>query len=494
VTFEEGLRVLSVDRQSTPEQARRAYLRLVKQHKPDRDPEGFKRVREAYECVSTILGFIEQAEAGSVTAPAAEANGERAVETGAQEAASNEEVVAEADGAEPAQALLEPYLTRIAALPRNDGGRGAIAIWKEAVRDHPDSVSARHYLYESYRTLRWRPEAAEVALEGYEHGMEFFAHQLLAFHAKQAPPELMDRAASRPELRALLPLAHVERGELAKAAEVMEALLKEACGRDETAYVIPVVALQIIAFTASGGEARLARRLIVAFGELLANAPSEARLIPGPLAARWAILREAHRLREKLPEAVFAAMAEATVPDRTEAALQHLLSWASDHSYRAPRIVKLLQTESPELHGAFGPHLSPVPQRTLVSRRSGWHLIWPGILAMQIIRFCTMAFEQPKAHTDSIRTNYARETDFRPPSRSVEGEPVVPPEPAAPMQSESSEEEATCEELGRKLVDVDRKYQSHPDDRAVAGQMKDAISRFMAKCRKGTGGNAGATP
>lgn len=33
-------------------QLRRAYLRAIKKHKPERDPEGFRRVRDAYELLS----------------------------------------------------------------------------------------------------------------------------------------------------------------------------------------------------------------------------------------------------------------------------------------------------------------------------------------------------------------------------------------------------------------------------------------------------------
>lgn len=43
--------LLGVSDGATRKEIRRAYLRQVKQHKPDRDPEGFQRVREAYEVV-----------------------------------------------------------------------------------------------------------------------------------------------------------------------------------------------------------------------------------------------------------------------------------------------------------------------------------------------------------------------------------------------------------------------------------------------------------
>jgi len=40
---------LGVDPEATGAEIRRAYLEKVRQHAPERDPEGFKRIREAYE-------------------------------------------------------------------------------------------------------------------------------------------------------------------------------------------------------------------------------------------------------------------------------------------------------------------------------------------------------------------------------------------------------------------------------------------------------------
>ncbi|MDP2659676.1 MAG: DnaJ domain-containing protein [Dehalococcoidia bacterium] len=40
---------LGIDPDATGDEIRRAYLEKVREHPPERDPEGFKRVREAYE-------------------------------------------------------------------------------------------------------------------------------------------------------------------------------------------------------------------------------------------------------------------------------------------------------------------------------------------------------------------------------------------------------------------------------------------------------------
>lgn len=52
MTFEEALEVLGIAPNVGADGARRAYLRLTKTHKPERDPEGFRRIREAYDVVA----------------------------------------------------------------------------------------------------------------------------------------------------------------------------------------------------------------------------------------------------------------------------------------------------------------------------------------------------------------------------------------------------------------------------------------------------------
>lgn len=49
MTVAQAMALLGVGTLATPKEIRRAYLRLVKKHKPERDPEGFQRVRAAYE-------------------------------------------------------------------------------------------------------------------------------------------------------------------------------------------------------------------------------------------------------------------------------------------------------------------------------------------------------------------------------------------------------------------------------------------------------------
>ena len=46
---ESPYQILGVDRDATEAQVKAAYFAKVRQHPPERDPEGFKRIRAAYE-------------------------------------------------------------------------------------------------------------------------------------------------------------------------------------------------------------------------------------------------------------------------------------------------------------------------------------------------------------------------------------------------------------------------------------------------------------
>jgi hypothetical protein len=479
VTFEEGLQVLGVGEDSSADTVRRAYLRLVKQHKPDRDPDGFKRIREAFELVSASIAFRRHLNAAEGDEAPVDATRNSVPDPDGEHAE-----VAPTALERPHESELAPYLARVEKLRKKDLRRGAVAIWKEAVSAFPDSIEARMHLYDAYRALRWRTEAGQVALEAFQRGMTVFAQPLLLFHARMAPAELMEGAARFAELRALLPLAHVERGDLIAAIEVMENILKDAAASTEGAYLSTDIALRVIAKALSGDEPDRAHGLVLAFDQFLASVPSEARVLPGALAARWALLREVDRLRANLPKEVLASMAEATLPDETEAALGRLLSWAAGHSFRAPRVVKLLQKQSPELHGTFGPHLSPI--RTSTDQASWRWWIFPLLVSMNAARLCSSGANDP-ARSSSVPER--EQTPFvqmpSPPRFSdIEGSqstsqtfgagpPVtVPP----PLDTD------TCKDLNRRIEEM-KETLAAGGDAETQNELNVLLTRFMLICR-----------
>ena len=59
MTFDEALAQLGVAKGATADEIRRAYLRLLKTRKPETDPEGFRTLRDAYECARAPRVDIE---------------------------------------------------------------------------------------------------------------------------------------------------------------------------------------------------------------------------------------------------------------------------------------------------------------------------------------------------------------------------------------------------------------------------------------------------
>src|SRR5262249_8129554 len=67
--LDEALAELGIDRSAGTEGARRAYLRLLKTRKPETDPEGFMRLREAYQLVKSNFAFWEPARPAEIVLP-----------------------------------------------------------------------------------------------------------------------------------------------------------------------------------------------------------------------------------------------------------------------------------------------------------------------------------------------------------------------------------------------------------------------------------------
>ncbi len=69
MTLGEALGELGAAQNATADEVRRAYLRLVKTRKPETDPEGFRRLRDAYEVVQAYLHARGPLAGGATASP-----------------------------------------------------------------------------------------------------------------------------------------------------------------------------------------------------------------------------------------------------------------------------------------------------------------------------------------------------------------------------------------------------------------------------------------
>ena len=125
---------------ATEKEVKTAYARLIKVHRPDSDPEGFQRVREAYEIGLTLLRQRDQA-------PAEEDNARVSVPEQAEEPAPEpaelkslppalieaELACTHAQTAGDSAALAKAIGALFFACRSLEAGRAAIQLWQESL-------------------------------------------------------------------------------------------------------------------------------------------------------------------------------------------------------------------------------------------------------------------------------------------------------------------------------------------------------------------------
>jgi len=125
---------------ATEREVKSAYARLIKLHRPDTDPEGFQRVREAYEIGLSLLRQRDQASTSEdhAQAPAAELAADPAPEEAASRSLPPALIEAElactqAQTADDSAALAKAIGALFFACRSLETGRAAIQLWQESL-------------------------------------------------------------------------------------------------------------------------------------------------------------------------------------------------------------------------------------------------------------------------------------------------------------------------------------------------------------------------
>ncbi|MCY1044843.1 hypothetical protein OV208_26240 [Corallococcus sp. bb12-1] len=164
--FEEALQELGVDADPGGDTVRRVYLRRLKTCKPETDPEGFARLRQAYE---TVLAAREGREGPRTQAEPRQAS------TQEQEDPTTE---ATGPGATPAlpQDVLERFRAEFRALPPEGPLEAAVEVARRAVEAVQDSAEPRHWLVGALLAADRTQEALSAYRDAYRQGhFEFLA-------------------------------------------------------------------------------------------------------------------------------------------------------------------------------------------------------------------------------------------------------------------------------------------------------------------------------
>jgi hypothetical protein len=190
-----------------PDVLRRAYLHAIKRHKPEVDPEGFQRVRAAFDHLKAEAQLFQRPPLLVEPAPAAPVP------------------------AAPPD-LLAPFRERIESLTH--GSHERVEAAREALAHFPSSAEARALLLDELP--EWsHAQYVALATEGVEKGDADCLRRLLEFAPEKVPEAALERLEREGDAHQRLQMAEglVLRGQALRALALLESVLQEAA-RDDT--------------------------------------------------------------------------------------------------------------------------------------------------------------------------------------------------------------------------------------------------------------------
>jgi len=358
MTLDEARVLLGVDASTSADEVRRAYLRLVKQHRPEQDPTGFQRVREAYDLVRQLQSFqVDQVIPRALVVESSDADVAPVIAVDPGEAVPRLSV----DDLEESYGLAD-------ALEAGDT-RGAIRIWRAAVRARPDSAEARQRLVEAYTEAGDDERAARALLRGYRRGFDGFAAALLSQAPAHAPAELFERAQQDGGLAFAAAAGRLKQGDPDAALPYIAMGIRSEFGNSFQTASLVIAALGQLG---KRGDVVRFREL----AELFATHAKENQLVLwGPYAAQWLVLRELSLVADQLPAFVFKSLAGAVFETDAASLADDLSLFAEANPEEAKRAERALKEHAPRLHAAYGPLFAPAPRF-----RKGWSFGWMPVM------------------------------------------------------------------------------------------------------------------
>jgi hypothetical protein len=315
VTLADAWRELGLEPGADPETVRRAYLRLVKTRKPEQDPAGFQRLRDAYE-IARAGGIFEtmviaRTRRDGVPGPSPSADG-----PSGPPPSTAPDAPGDAPGAGDA---FERFVRASALLPPSADQSERLKVAREAVVALPDDPRA-HWLLASALSRSDSEEALAEALRlAWRKGWPEFLEALLIRVPDRTKRDEVEAAfaSDRPALR-LAAAAVAARWASRRAARVVEDLCRTATDatldakRDHVrslpiAEMLDVVlALQVAGAVDPAAEAQAALRAC------LHDSGRELALLQTPLGHVWMLAEEIDGLPREFPPLLREAFARGT--------------------------------------------------------------------------------------------------------------------------------------------------------------------------------------
>jgi hypothetical protein len=324
------------------EDVRRAYLRLVRVTKPDVDPAGFARLREAFELLK------EPVWSGPTFATAAPAT----LELPGTRPSESEDPAASEKTPPPVDDVFAPYRERLRDKPPAE----QLAIAREALDAHPDSVEARWAVLALMDAVRF-DGGLPVLVEGAQRHPEVFLPELLWRYPGRAPAAALDEARLRGTFLASILVADAE----AEQGRVDAALAAFAAALDALAEPAPqaqFLALRPIFSLHARAQLPAAKQALARLKEKFGAAP-DVRSARPELAIGWSVAEELDRLPPSLPLDLRQVAARAAkTGDFKNAPYEALYALRGLGDWQVKRWRRLMKKEAPTIAHVLALNLS----------------------------------------------------------------------------------------------------------------------------------------
>jgi hypothetical protein len=398
----EALAELSLEADSPHDDAsiRRAYLKGVKVRKPETDPEGFRRLREAYDLLRTFgpaLAFAtkqprkesERENAGAADEEVAETAG------GAAEATVDEEPT---DGDWFGPDSLQPFRERFAAVPAKSWTE-RLEIAREAYRELPAHPGACYLVKDAITEGNARTDQViAVLLPLAEQGDPASLWALLHLYPKYVPAAELARLRKQgaPPERLQAAGAYLAQDQPELAVVVLEETLQQDRDRGQNPFVVQQ-ALRLVLSLHRRGDVALAGRAFAAVTACQGGALAPRVGEVGPQMALLQVLCRELDAVPDLPIAFRQDIARGVLEDDFGVMGYTVRAYERAHGrLKTLRLRKRLAERTPTLASLF--HWNHEP-------RLSWRQVLPGggfvgaVVVMAVIR--CISSQLPSSHHQS---------------------------------------------------------------------------------------------
>ncbi|MBZ0114469.1 MAG: J domain-containing protein [Thermoanaerobaculia bacterium] len=352
MTLRQALTLLGVELEDAPESVRRAYLRQLKQCRPDDDPDAFMRLRSAYEAVATY--HDSRSDGGETANPTSWLSAPPALSVPMGQLAfsappsTGDPGESQGPGWDNQLDQLQPFVARMNLLSPFDA-LNRLTIARQAVEELNESPAAHHLLAECLANAHRDDERRDLLEKCHKQGMPGFLDYLVAgYPSSLSEQEVRDLRQSE-GLGALSALAigWVSEGQSERAIQLVEECLERLEMSDPANVTGLSVLLSALLFLMGEGDGTEGRRLLQRFGEIASQMGGELELLKSSdELTQWAFARELADLPDNFPAAVAGAMARGAAKGDPSSAFDELDEVFKSKPYLTERAAELIESSN----------------------------------------------------------------------------------------------------------------------------------------------------